>query len=673
MTWISTPPCGSTASTSPPPSWPPGRCPDSRPCSSPIVPSPESCCRRPTRSRPSRGFTCETCPTWSGCTRRSMRAPSCIARCVRRSKRAGSCRRATAAGAATSGQTSRSPRETPGPWRTRRWPPSTQICRDRSCTGRSSTHPFPCGLRSCGAAMVRHPWSTHWCGSLAAWRHPTGRAARSVRNNQRLASASPAQRAGPRGEPRKIRCPRPTRRLRATGRPSTRAMISPSLSLWRPRGTTRLKSRIFALEGQRYSTYGTPRAPRLGHNRTGASMWTPSRSRSTARWARKSRAVAKPAPDSSNTVAPVRRRLKIARTAGGGMSNAAGTINGVQRDVPSAPRAASADSYPATGSRRPHCVLRSRRTRRGRASTGRPRSSDSPAVREPATQPRNPLRVIPISQPSGDEAVHGLGGVVELLVGRVAVTRLHFGHQPAVVPDLGQRGTDGGPVVVAQKQIGVHALVAAAPALFHHVLHVNPSDPRPVDLDPLLRKPGVVDVPDVEVDPHRGIVDVVEKLPELARAHEKPVLGVAVLAPDLDACPCGRLAQRPEGVHRALVHLVVGDLRGHEARDHEDRVGAEQYRGLDLPLHDARRPSPDRGVARGEGRGPVQPGRDVGYDEAGVLDLPPELPHFTIRSARLKPGDVAQPELDAVEPGLFDELQAFVESPLLRNHVVADS
>src|SRR6266700_4731078 len=270
-------------------------------------------------------------------------------------------------------------------------------------------------------------------------------------------------------------------------------------------------------------------------------MWTPSRSRSTARWAQKSRAVAKPAPDSSNTVAPVRRRLRIARTAGGGMSNAAGTINGVQRDVTSAPRPASADSYPATDSRRPHCSLRSRRTRRGRASTGRPRSSDSPAVSEPATLPRNPLRVIPISQPSGDEAVHGLGGVVELLVGGVAVASLHFRHQPTIVADLGQCGTDGGPVVVAQKQIGVDALVAATPPLFHHVLHVNPSDPRPVDLDPLLRKPGVVDVTDVEVDPHRGTVDVVEKLSELTGAHEKPVLGVAVLAPDFHACPCGLL------------------------------------------------------------------------------------------------------------------------------------
>src|SRR5213078_1432670 len=271
-------------------------------------------------------------------------------------------------------------------------------------------------------------------------------------------------------------------------------------------------------------------------------MWTPSRSRSTARWARKSRAVAKPAPDSSNTVAPVRRRLKIARTAGGGMSNAAGTINGVQWDVTSAPKPASADSYPATDSRRPHCSLRSRRTRRGRASTGRPRSSDSPAVTEPATQPINPLRVISISQPSGDEAVHGLGGVVELLVGRVAVARLHFRHQPTIVADLGQRGTDGGPVVVAQKQIGVHALVAAAPAVLHHVFYVNARDSRAQDLDPLLREPGVVDVADVEMDPHRGTLHVVQELRELTRAHEKAVLGVAVLAADPDAGARGRLA-----------------------------------------------------------------------------------------------------------------------------------
>src|SRR6266576_2667543 len=48
------------------------------------------------------------------------------------------------------------------------------------------------------------------------------------------------------------------------------------------------------------------------------------------------------------------------------------------------------------------------------------------------------------------------------------------------------------------------------------------------------------------------------------------------------------------------------------------------------------------------------------------------FPHFAIRGAHLKPRDVAQPQLDAIEPGLLDELQTLFESPLLRNHVVAD-
>src|SRR2546427_2998763 len=47
---------------------------------------------------------------------------------------------------------------------------------------------------------------------------------------------------------------------------------------------------------------------------------------------------------------------------------------------------------------------------------------------------------------------------------RVAVARLHFGHQPAVVTHFGHRAADGGPVVVTKKQIRVHTLVATPPA-----------------------------------------------------------------------------------------------------------------------------------------------------------------------------------------------------------------
>src|SRR5439155_119921 len=49
-----------------------------------------------------------------------------------------------------------------------------------------------------------------------------------------------------------------------------------------------------------------------------------------------------------------------------------------------------------------------------------------------------------------------------------------------------------------------------------------------------------------------------------------------------------------------------------------------------------------------------------------------QFPHFAIGGAHLKPRNVSQPELDTVEPGLLDEFQAFAESPLLQNHVIAN-
>src|SRR5207247_10129916 len=129
----------------------------------------------------------------------------------------------------------------------------------------------------------------------------------------------------------------------------------------------------------------------------------------------------------------------------------------------------------------------------------------------------------------------GPGGCVEVLVPRIALARIPCRLEPAVVTPFGDRAADRGPVVVTKKQFGVNTLVATPPALGHHVFHVNAGDPGPVDLDPLLGKSRVVDVADIEVNAHRGAVHLVEKLPELARADEKPLLGVAVLAPDPDA------------------------------------------------------------------------------------------------------------------------------------------
>src|SRR5262249_14294061 len=65
-------------------------------------------------------------------------------------------------------------------------------------------------------------------------------------------------------------------------------------------------------------------------------------------------------------------------------------------------------------------------------------------------------------KPSRDEAVDGHGRVLELLVAREAVARLHLGDQPAVVADLLEGLADRLPVVVAEEEVRVDALLAAA-------------------------------------------------------------------------------------------------------------------------------------------------------------------------------------------------------------------
>src|SRR2546430_3481524 len=77
-------------------------------------------------------------------------------------------------------------------------------------------------------------------------------------------------------------------------------------------------------------------------------------------------------------------------------------------------------------------------------------------------------------------------------------------------------------------------------------------------------------------------------------------------------------------------------------------------------------------VARRQRRAPMQSGRDIGDDEAGVFDFAPQLAYLAVGSAHLKPRHVAQPQLDAVEPGFLDQVEAAIESPVLRDHVVAD-
>src|ERR1051326_2961822 len=166
-------------------------------------------------------------------------------------------------------------------------------------------------------------------------------------------------------------------------------------------------------------------------------------------------------------------------------------------------------------------------------STGAPTSSGWAAP----PLPRIPESLADSSplQSTRDQSIDRLRRVVELLIRREAIPRFHLGDQPAVVPDLRERRANRRPVVVAEEQIRVDALVTAAAAMLQHVLEMHARNAWAVDFDPLLGKPRVVDVADVEMNADGGTVHVVQEFRELARAHEKALLGVAVLAADLHA------------------------------------------------------------------------------------------------------------------------------------------
>ena len=73
-------------------------------------------------------------------------------------------------------------------------------------------------------------------------------------------------------------------------------------------------------------------------------------------------------------------------------------------------------------------------------------------------------------EPARNETVHGCCCIEELLVGSKPVACLHFRNEPAVVPNLIQRGAYCRPIVVAQENIGIHALIAAPAPVPHDIL-----------------------------------------------------------------------------------------------------------------------------------------------------------------------------------------------------------
>src|SRR5712691_605093 len=183
--------------------------------------------------------------------------------------------------------------------------------------------------------------------------------------------------------------------------------------------------------------YGTPR----DLHRVAATRIC-NRLRSASRWTRKPDSPAKPAPDSRSTVPPSRKHLAISLVTAAGSATAAGTISTGQRDR----TPADARAYPASDSRNEQCSFRSSTATTAGSWRGEP-SLGNATVIALAAQPRNSRRLMTISELPGNQPVHRLRRIVELLVGRVAVARFHLRDQPAVVPDLRHGRADGGPVV----------------------------------------------------------------------------------------------------------------------------------------------------------------------------------------------------------------------------------
>ena len=132
-----------------------------------------------------------------------------------------------------------------------------------------------------------------------------------------------------------------------------------------------------------------------------------------------------------------------------------------------------------------------------------------------------------------DKAGHRNGRIVKLLIGSETVWSFHLGNQPAVVTHLLHGRTDRRPIVIAQKNICIHALLSTAAPVLVNVFHMHARDAWAVDFHPLLGETGVVDVADIQVKADPRAVDFVEERPELARRDEEALLGTTVLAANL--------------------------------------------------------------------------------------------------------------------------------------------
>src|SRR5215472_57603 len=193
-----------------------------------------------------------------------------------------------------------------------------------------------------------------------------------------------------------------------------------------------------------------------------------------------------------------------------------------------------------------------------------------------------------------------------------------------------------------------------------------------MDLNPLLGEARVVDISNIKMDANERTVHLVEECPEFPGRQQEALFRITVLATDFDS---GLGCDRRKLLHyleTAVVDLVVRNLLGHQPSHHKDGVATEQLSGLELPLDDANRLSTDARIARRERSLPMKAGRNVGDHQAGIFYFAAQLRHLRVRGVHLEPGDLAEPQLDTVVSGLLYQLEPLLETPTVRDHVVAD-
>ncbi len=129
---------------------------------------------------------------------------------------------------------------------------------------------------------------------------------------------------------------------------------------------------------------------------------------------------------------------------------------------------------------------------------------------------------------------------------------------------------------------------------------------------------------------HPGRIHVIQKSFELARRDQEALFGATAFAanPYLGARSC--FAELLDVIDGAPIDLVIRRVLGDEAGDDKNRVRAQNISGLDLTSDVVSGFVAKGGIARGEGRVPIECVRDVGDYQSRVFHLAAQFAHLGV-------------------------------------------